>query len=228
MENADRDVLRERLAQLEQTVAYQNRLGLGGLLLVVALLAVTWLATRPSKALVANSLELRDHTGVLRSKLAVNSDGAPVLTMYDHKGVKLLTLGQSLQNSSALTFFDQGDPRVQLTAVSKGISSLRFMDEGNETQSAIYMRPDRGMGISLASADEGLFLGLEPNGKPEFRFVDIDQAKEGRSRLTSEDLERFALPGKRKPTRTLVPSSPRPKTAEGPITPAKSDTDTAA
>ena len=132
MEDANRDVLQERLAALEQTVAYQNRVGLVGLFAVLALLSLNYLAMRPSKDLVVDSLELRDRTGTVRSRLALNSDDSPMLSMFDHKGIKLATVGQTFLGSSALTFYDEGEPRIQLGSVSKGVSSLRFMNEANE------------------------------------------------------------------------------------------------
>ena len=192
MEDANRAELQERLAILEQTVAYQHRLGLVGFLAFFAMISLTLLTTRPSKNLVVESLELRDPKGTVRTRLALNSDETPMLNMYDHKGIRLLGLGQTFAGSSSVTFYDQGELRAQLGSIGKGAASLRFVDDANETMSSVFMRPDRGMGLSLATGEKGFFVGLEPNGKPSARLVDVEAVKEGRSRLTLEDIERFS------------------------------------
>ena len=194
MESAIPAILEERVAALEESIVRLNRLVMIGLLSGLALLSVNWLASRPSKNLVVNSVELRDNTGVVRSRLAMNHDETASLTMFDHKGSKLLTLGQTYKGSSALTLYDGSEPRVQLTSIANGASSLRFLDGANESMSSVFMRPKKGMGISFATSEEGMFFGLNPSGEPGVRSVNIAQVKKGRKKLILENLERFSEP----------------------------------
>lgn len=193
MDVSKHDELLERIERLERKVLRLRASSLA-VLAGVALIFVSMLvASRPSDTIATKSLVLQDQWGNVRAKLGLGQDGSPQLAFHDIHGNKLVSLAQTYADSSALTFFDRGEPRIQLSSNSQGMSTLRFLDEGRESQTSLFMGRDRSMGVSLVSADQGMFLGFQADGSPGLRIVDETGKEQGRISLSAEDLRRICL-----------------------------------
>jgi hypothetical protein len=208
MDVSKQEELLERIETLERKVLRLRASNLAALAGIAAILVSMIVASRPSDTIATRSLVLEDQWGNTRAKLGLSQDGSPQLAFHDIHGNKLVSVAQTYADSSALTFFDRGEPRIQLSSNSQGMSTLRFLDEGRESQTSLFMARDRSMGVSLVSADQGMFFGLQADGSPGLRIVDATGKEQGRISLSAEDLRRICL-NQDAPKRSTVEASTR-------------------
>jgi hypothetical protein len=191
MDETNRDVLLSRIDALERRALQLKVLNFFSLAGVMALVVVTIATSRPKATLEVQNLLLKDQWGNTRAQLGVGHDGSPHLTFFDQAKNKLVSLAQTYADSSALTFFDRNDPRILLSSNSKGLATLRFLDEARESQTSVFMGRDGSMGVSLVSEDEGMFLGFHSDGSPVLRIVDDTGKERGRISLSADDFARI-------------------------------------
>jgi hypothetical protein len=166
----------ERLDGLERDLRRVARIGAAVFVGSLVLLAgATDLFRRPRE------VALRDRTGQVRARLALDGDDAE-LAFHDPQGRPQIRLQAMANGMSSLSLFDRGRERMFLAASPGGPASLSFIDtaEGPKSSSALFMGADGTTGLGLGNDRLSVVTAVQPDGLGGVVVADQDGTERGR------------------------------------------------
>ena len=175
----------------KRKVVLFKRLGIIAAFGVVAVALAASSLLRPVRDLDVKRLTFHDDFGKVRMLLSVAEDGVPRVQMFDEKGRKLVTLGESHAHSAALTIYQGGEPRLQLSTLSAGPTALKFLNSRSESETSMYLLPDDSTGVTMLHHGRRLAFGFQPDGTPALRLLDEGGQETGYLALTPMAIERL-------------------------------------
>jgi hypothetical protein len=128
----------------------------------------------------AKQLVIRDKEGRLRGVFGLDATEQPGLKMYDGRGLEQVALGIPYNDTSNLTFFDKGQTRLILDSSADGGSAFRLYDKEQQSTSTLFMWPDGRTGMSFKRSQDGLVMGIQPDGQSALFVTDGAGMEKGR------------------------------------------------
>jgi hypothetical protein len=189
--------LADRLDGLERE---NRRLRLVGAVLFVGLVVLGVEAkcfNSRSKTIEAERFVIKDKEGRVHAEFGLSNVGLPALAMYDERGMEQVSLGVPSDHAAALTFYDRGDARVILDSSADASSALRFLDRDQVSHSALFMWPDGTTGMTFRSGEQGVAMGVQPNGDSAVFATDKSGQEIGRVGAKSVDAQSLGIAPKR-------------------------------
>ena len=123
----------------------------------------------------AVGLRLFDQAGQIRSELAVNTDGSPILRLCDQAGKVRGGLGVTADGWPLLALFDQAEKsRAHLSVKTDGSPDLNFRDQAGKRRAEVGLTADGEPLLALfdQTGEVRSVLGLKPDGSPDLNFRD--------------------------------------------------------
>jgi hypothetical protein len=128
----------------------------------------------------AKKVIIRDKHGRLRGVFGLDATDQPGLKMFDPHGTEQVALEIPCDNTSTLTFFDRGSTRLMMDSSADGSSGIRLYDKGEQSNSTLFMGPDGRTGMLFKSAQQGLVMGIQPDGGSALYITDRSGTEKGR------------------------------------------------
>lgn len=183
----------EAFSKRLQTVERQNRalktvgtlilvLTLAILLLVAALLVMTWLGQmgRPDGTVDATRFRLRDSKGTVRAELALESTGAPQLSFFDDDGKRRTAVGE--RGLSLWGRDGQGGATIETDM--DGLARLVLFDRSGAGAAWLGLLPDGSRALLLSDEKQTATAMLGVTADGSLRLMLANKVHRQRANLT--------------------------------------------
>ncbi len=169
MDHQTVDSLVRRLATLEQAhrrlAAANRRMKLVGATLVIGFAAVAAMgpamASRPAKAVDAESFVVHDASGKIRGAVGMADDGSVGINLNDSKGNTRITVDVGGNDTPGVDLYDaSGHVRVTLALGPNGTPGLGFYDEAGKLRASFDIPASTTPGLGFYDANGKGTFGL--------------------------------------------------------------------